>query len=85
MVETSVTVKSGASSRASEQTVEEVAMLGLQLKRDQDKRSPISRLIYEAETNYSTITERMRFMEVMTNQAWYSAKYNTWLEKVFSS
>lgn len=84
LIESSVTVKPGLRTRKNEHEVEEMAMLGLQLQREQERRSPTARLVYEAEMHYHSMSEKLRFLEVSTGDSWYSSKYNFWLDRVFN-
>lgn len=78
----SVTVKSGTPSHKQEFTVEELAFLGLELKRQDDARQPLLRLIHRAENLFSLLSEKLRFLEIQTGESWEASRFYYWLAKI---
>lgn len=62
--------------------VEEMAFIGMQIEKLEQKEAPIVKLIKKACTEFKLISEKLRFLELETGERWYPSRFYFWLSKI---
>lgn len=76
-----ITVKPNHPNNKKESVIEEMAFLAVEMKREEEQEAPISKLIRET-FGFKFLSEKLRFLEVMTGELWMPSRYYFWLNKL---
>lgn len=77
-----LSIKPSTINHKTDYPIEEMAFIALEIQKEEAKEAPLMRLIRKANETFNLLSEKLRFLEIETDEKWYASKWFYWMNKM---
>lgn len=76
-----ISVKPSETYHRRDYPIEEMAFIALEIQKEEKNEIPLIALVRKTNEAFKLLSEKMRFMEIETQEKWYPSKWFYWLSR----